>query len=226
MSGDTDTTYVPLTCLRALLGYGEQAPVSAAEVLNEIRDLADEADEVSQLRTYISESLCVSCGYEMDPQVCWCGSVVTDHASYAKGHGFVPNGCRCGYKMTPDMLQEAYTRMSNVLKAQRYAASIKIEELTTQVTLLQGKVVVAFPRTPMCNVCAGFPEHISGKGCICGGKGTLQAERDGLRDLVERMRSVVEAAEEWRESIGDGQGSFSAAVGLADAVDEYMKEES
>lgn len=39
--------------------------------------------------------ICLRCGNEIDPHVCWCGDERSQH-SYYDGHSFVPMGCDCG----------------------------------------------------------------------------------------------------------------------------------
>lgn len=39
---------------------------------------------------------CKHCGWDIDPETCWCGSGLVDHP-YHMGHTFVPMGCTCGY---------------------------------------------------------------------------------------------------------------------------------
>lgn len=36
---------------------------------------------------------CPCCGWEIDPEMCWCGDGKASHAE----HTFVPMGCTCGY---------------------------------------------------------------------------------------------------------------------------------
>jgi hypothetical protein len=44
---------------------------------------------------------CATCGNRIDPFYCHCGMTEEDHWP-TTGHGFVPNGCTCGYeKPTP-----------------------------------------------------------------------------------------------------------------------------
>ena len=40
---------------------------------------------------------CGGCGYEIDPDICHCGTAYKDHNPYTEGHNFVPMGCQCGY---------------------------------------------------------------------------------------------------------------------------------
>jgi len=48
-------------------------------------------------------------------------------------------------------------------------------------------------RIDICDVCAGNGKPISGKPCICGGAGTLQAEMQGFRTLALAQDRVINA---------------------------------
>jgi len=40
--------------------------------------------------------ICPGCGWEIDPDVCHCGSAMKGHG-FSDGHSGVPAGCTCGY---------------------------------------------------------------------------------------------------------------------------------
>jgi hypothetical protein len=46
----------------------------------------------------MSETTCPGCGWEIEPDVCHCGSSKFWHNPYELGHTFVPMGCTCGYE--------------------------------------------------------------------------------------------------------------------------------
>lgn len=51
-----------------------------------------------------SEPVCPRCGNVIDPEVCWCGDLVSSHHT-GSGHSPVPLGCECGY-ITPPLVIE------------------------------------------------------------------------------------------------------------------------
>jgi hypothetical protein len=44
-----------------------------------------------------AKDTCPKCGFEIDPEVCWCGEDKEHHNPFLLGHNFVPMGCSCGY---------------------------------------------------------------------------------------------------------------------------------
>lgn len=40
--------------------------------------------------------VCETCGWEIDPECCWCGMPMDKHTEY-DGHSPIPMGCTCGY---------------------------------------------------------------------------------------------------------------------------------
>lgn len=50
--------------------------------------------------------VCRGCGYETDPDMCWCGSYIEEHGMY-DGHQPVPMGCVCPYRVLRAEIEEA-----------------------------------------------------------------------------------------------------------------------
>jgi hypothetical protein len=40
---------------------------------------------------------CPYCGYEIDPDWCWCGDSKDSHQGIYQNHFFIPMGCHCGH---------------------------------------------------------------------------------------------------------------------------------
>jgi len=55
-------------------------------------------DTVMNTTTTVSKepSFCTHCGWDIDPETCWCGDGRVGHP-YEAGHTFVPMGCTCGF---------------------------------------------------------------------------------------------------------------------------------
>lgn len=62
--------------------------ILAAEVRRLRALLAEQKDELPE------HSICPECKHEIDPDVCWCGDLMSQH--HMAGHSPVPMGCECG----------------------------------------------------------------------------------------------------------------------------------
>lgn len=71
--------------------------------------------------------------------------------------------------------------------------------LEADLARLREKLAEAERGLDVCDCCAGSGVPVSGPGCICGGKGTALAERQGLRAELARLRPLAAEAGAWEK---------------------------
>lgn len=56
---------------------------------------------------------CWQCGYEIDPDCCWCGMPPDNH-NCSDNHSFRPYGCMCGYHKPPKTVAQQYHTLMEI----------------------------------------------------------------------------------------------------------------